>query len=401
MLFQKKSWLIAGPVALLALVAAIWLASMGWWSGVFAVFGIFGVCFGIAMAWGKNNNTSRPATTVEFNRVPAPEPPPAPADSETLVDAMLRTGRYGLLLRPQIRANLTPAQISHAENLLQREMGKIGRGVVALGRYGHVSAGPVNENGVPANGVQFCEVDEFYIDCCTVCNEQFAAFVHDGGYSDETLWDAEIWQAVPDFLDRSGHPGPRNWEGGQPRRGEEKLPVVGVSWYEASAYARWAGKRLPTNAEWEKAGSCPVEVGAGTVKQRRYPWGEGMDRTRANIWGGAEGQPSAVHEFSKGACAGGITQLIGNVWEWTADEFLGGPDQPGLILPNPMRAIRGGAFDTYFDNQATCQFQSGESPMSRKHNIGFRCVLAAADIQAAYEDSHEQHADTEGNEVLA
>ncbi len=400
MFANKKSWLIAGPVAVVALAAAVWLATMGWWSGVFAIFGILGVCFGILMAWGKSASPAK-RPQVEFNRAPAPLPPPAPADSESLVDAMLRTSRYGLLLRPQIRANLTPNQLQHAEGQLKQEMARIGSGVVAIGRFGHVSQGPLNADGTSASGVEFDEVDSYYIDCNAVTNEQFAAFVHDGGYSDETLWDAEIWQAVPDFLDRSGHPGPRTWEGGRPLPGQEQLPVVGINWYEASAYARWAGKRLPTNAEWEKAGACPVEVGPGTVKQRRYPWGEAMDRTRANIWGSTMGQPAAVSEYSKGACAGGINQLIGNVWEWTYDEFFGGPDQPGLILPNPMRSIRGGAFDTYFDNQATCQFQSGESPMSRKHNIGFRCVVSAADLEEATSHSDDQYSDVEENEVLA
>ncbi|MDA7980000.1 MAG: formylglycine-generating enzyme family protein [Pirellulales bacterium] len=404
MFSNKKSWLIAGPIGVAALLVAVWFAVLGWWSGVFAVFGIVGVCFGIVTAWGAKAQESR-KEPVEFARVPAPTPPPAPADSETLVDAMLRTSRYGLLLRPQIRANLTPAQVNHAEEQLNQEMARVGSGMVAVGRYGHVTQGPESEEGPVANGPDFQRVDDFYLDCCAVTNAQFAAFVHDGGYADETLWDSEVWQAVPDFIDRSGHSGPRNWESGMPRQGEEQLPVVGISWYEASAFARWAGKRLPTNAEWEKAGSCPVEVGAGTVKQRRYPWGEAMDRSRANIWGsttgGPGGAPTSVNEYTKGACAGGINQLIGNVWEWTADEFFGGPDQPGLILPNPMRSIRGGAFDTYFDNQATCQFQSGESPMSRKHNIGFRCVVSAADLAVADNELTPEHVNAEENEVLA
>jgi iron(II)-dependent oxidoreductase len=76
---------------------------------------------------------------------------------------------------------------------------------------------------------------------------------------------------------------------------------------------------------------------------------------------------------------GGNHQLIGNVWEWTASNF-GAPDDHTLRLPVPMRSLRGGAYDTYFENQATCHFQSGDNPLCRKHNIGFRLALGTCDV---------------------
>ena len=71
--------------------------------------------------------------------------------------------------------------------------------------------------------------------------------------------------------------------------------------------------------------------------------------------------------------------MTGNVWEWTSCGF-GRPDDYSLTLAVPMKSIRGGAFDTYFENHATCNFQSGENPLGRKHNIGFRLAVGACDI---------------------
>jgi iron(II)-dependent oxidoreductase len=137
---------------------------------------------------------------------------------------------------------------------------------------------------------------------------------------------------------------------------------------------------LPTEAEWFKAGSWPVPLSDKKQWQRKFPWGDTMDRERCNLWGSGPGKIVAVGEFSSGVSVGGVYQLIGNVWEWTSGNF-GSSEAEGqdLILPAPMKSIRGGAFDTYFENQATCQFQSGESPLSRKHNIGFRCALGLCD----------------------
>jgi iron(II)-dependent oxidoreductase len=78
---------------------------------------------------------------------------------------------------------------------------------------------------------------------------------------------------------------------------------------------------------------------------------------------------------------GGVYQLIGNVWEWTSGNYRPSDHPSGdIVLPFPMKAVRGGAFDTYFENQATCQFASGESPLARKHNIGFRLAVSLCDL---------------------
>ncbi len=116
-----------------------------------------------------------------------------------------------------------------------------------------------------------------------------------------------------------------------------------------------------------------------------------MDRELANLWGSGPGATVSVYDLVDGVSVGGIYQLIGNVWEWTTSNFgVWDASSRKLETTTPMKSIRGGAFDTYFETQATCQFQSGESPISRKHNIGFRCAVALCDVIST---------DLDGNQV--
>jgi gamma-glutamyl hercynylcysteine S-oxide synthase len=225
-------------------------------------------------------------------------------------------------------------------------------------------------------------VDSLYMDRFPVTNEDYQSFVDGGGYEQSSIWHPEVLPAVLDFVDKSGTPGPRFWENGRYPPGKAKHPVVGVCWYEACAYARWVGKRLPTDAEWVKAAAWPVTLGSSSRRQRRYPWGQSMDRERANLWSASLGATVTVDEFSDGVSVGGVYQLIGNVWEWTLGDFDAGfADAPTDDQDQgPLKNVRGGAFDTYFENQATCQFVSGELPLARKHNVGFRCVLGTCDL---------------------
>ena len=224
-------------------------------------------------------------------------------------------------------------------------------------------------------------VAHFFLDRYPVTNRQFYDFVAAGGYQQTALWDEKILPAVLDFVDQTGRPGPRFWEAGCYQAGREDHPVVGVCWHEAVAYARWVGKRLPTDAEWVKAGSWTVNLSHNTRVQRRYPWGDTMDRTRANLWGSGPNTTVPVDQFPDGVSVGGVYHLIGNVWEWTRGELSSGsPPFQDLVFEVPLKSIRGGAFDTYFDNHATCQFQSGETAIARKRNLGFRCGLGTCDL---------------------
>jgi iron(II)-dependent oxidoreductase len=322
-----------------------------------------------------------------------------PKNTEALVSEMLSTGRYALLLRPQMNRHLDREHIVRAVRHLDEAM--------ALVPAGRVLLGPLAEQASSSSGAVEAEpkmlerfmlrVEALYLDRHTVTNAEFQQFINADGYETLEYWDEEALPALLDFVDETGHPGPRYWNEGHFLAGEDRHPVVGVSWYEASAFARWVGKRLPTDAEWTKAGAWPVESAPGRIAQRRYPWGESFDIRRANLWGSHRRGPVDVDEYDEGESVGGVHQLVGNVWEWS-DSPLFATIDPSLHVPETYKSIRGGSFDTYFENQATCHYQSGEHPLARRHNIGFRLALPMSTLEVvddvdAQDDDAEQSTD--------
>lgn len=304
------------------------------------------------------------------------------ADAGSLVDEMLAQGRYALLLRRQLVGNLRGDQLQRAREAWERNMSGVPEGEVLLTPRGD-AADDSDADFAPQPQGTLLGVGALFLDRYAVTNRQYQQFVRAGGYGQMAIWDPQIWPAVVDFVDSTGCPGPRFWTRGCYPSGTDEQPVVGISWYEAAAYARWAGKRLPADAEWVKAASWPMPVSSTARWQRKYPWGDSVDRDRCNVWVSGVGGTVAVTEYATGASVGGVYQLIGNVWEWTSGNFgAAGWSGGELALAAGMKSIRGGAFDTYFESQAACQFQSGENPLSRKHNIGFRCALSACDVAA-------------------
>jgi len=376
MLCVSLGWLVPHP--LVALPGAVAIAYL------LGYFVVQGRRSGEARAGLRAAPAVKPP---ELRILPPPEArkPVDPADTGALIENMLAQGRYALLLRPQIAARLNEEQFQRAVAALEDEMALVPDGEVVLGQCDD----PVDENQLTEEDLairqgRVVRVEHFFLDRYPVTNRQFHEFVAAGGYQQVALWEPSILPAVLDFVDQTGLPGPRTWKKGCYEAHLRDHPVVGVSWYEASAYARWVGKRLPTDAEWVKAAGWPVNTSPTMRVQRRYPWGETMDRARANLWGSGPKGTVSVTEFADGVSVGGVYQLVGNVWEWTRGNFVP-PELPGekWLLEASMKSIRGGAFDTYFDNQATCQFQSGETAIARKHNIGFRCAVGICDLVLA------------------
>jgi iron(II)-dependent oxidoreductase len=195
------------------------------------------------------------------------------------------------------------------------------------------------------------EVPGFEIARCAVTNREFAQFVDDRGYDRRPLWTPEGWA----WKLEAGRRAPVYWrrrEGWEQRVFdrwkplEPEAPVVHVNAYEAEAYCRWAGRRLPTEAEWECAAST-VEGGPG---KRRYPWGDEAQPGHANL---NSAGVAAATAFAAGDSGWGCRQMLGNVWEWTSTPFapyLGFSVDPYEDYSRPWfhthRVLRGGSFAT-------------------------------------------------------
>jgi formylglycine-generating enzyme required for sulfatase activity len=198
---------------------------------------------------------------------------------------------------------------------------------------------------------------EFRIGRFPVTVQEFGAFLADSGYSARKYW-AEAYGKFTE---------PEDWER---QKQYPNRPVVGISWFEAAAYCSWAGGRLPTEAEWERAARGP----AGT----RYPWGNEpqLDASHAN-YDGNVGHPTPVGLFPKGNTSEGLCDMLGNVWEWCGDWY--GPHQPeGQENPSgpkdgESKVVRGGAWNNY-PQFVRVSYRIRNEPSNRNFLIGFRCA---------------------------
>lgn len=200
-------------------------------------------------------------------------------------------------------------------------------------------------------------IDAVYIDRTPVTNAQFAVFLEATQYK-PTDADAKRFLA--------------HWRNGKPPRGEDRHPVVYVSWFDARAYAIWAGQRLPTEAEWA----------AGGTDGRRYPWGRAEPKASHANFGRSRDGTTPVGTFPEGASSYGILDLAGNVWEWCEDAYdedfyENGPSMnPRLVSSSRNEnghVMRGGSF--MYDSRALRTYaRMGFDPHYRFAEGGFRCA---------------------------
>ncbi|MDZ4858240.1 MAG: bifunctional serine/threonine-protein kinase/formylglycine-generating enzyme family protein [Candidatus Hydrogenedentes bacterium] len=203
----------------------------------------------------------------------------------------------------------------------------------------------MGNSALPEEGPEFeYFVDPFYVDIYPVTNRKFAEFLKD-----------------------TGRPNPKFW--GMPQNSGPEQPVVGVTWEEASAYAAWAGKKLPTEAQWEFT--------ARGRENRKYPWGNTEpDANKAN-YGDHLNMASLVSMHDDGRTPNGVCDLAGNVYEWTGDFYL--PYNPAkrraaAQYGPPLRTVRGGSWHSPM-TELRCAFRKGLFPETQSNTIGFRCVV--------------------------
>ena len=209
-----------------------------------------------------------------------------------------------------------------------------------------------NEESRSERPVHTVELDSFYMDVHEVTVGQFREFVNQSGYKYGDYWDS-----VAHFS-----------PGGE-------YPMIYVNWNDATAYAKWAGKRLPTEAEWEYAAR-------GGLVGKRYPWGDEVTHNDANYAGTGgkdkwEWQAAPVGSFK--ANGYGLYDMAGNVWEWCQDWY--GSDyynnSPAKNPPGPetgsYRVLRGGGW-YYSTGNLRVASRLGSTPYSGSANYGFRCV---------------------------
>lgn len=236
----------------------------------------------------------------------------------------------------------------------------------------------------------------YLIDKSPITNAEYKKFIESGGYKQRDFWSDAGWDYVQQVkpLDSDGVHSAMD--------SEDDCPVVNVSWYEAEAFAKYAGKRLPTEAEWEKA--------ARGTDGRIYPWGNEFDKAKLNCAESKIEKPTPVTKFPDGISGYGCFDMAGNVWEWTADwfdsqyyssapdrdpqgpvkaedkPFFGRPEDVGTSIYelepaaagsstlSDCKVLRGGSWNGGGVIHIRCANRDYDEPDYKNDTIGFRCA---------------------------
>lgn len=271
---------------------------------------------------------------------------------------------------------LTPPTVSTAPPE-DGTMVRVEGGTVRLGTDDRSAA---YDNERPAHRV---DLASFWIDVHPVSNRAYADFVEAGGYGLDGVW-SEAGRA---WRDHEGLVAPKYWarsgEGWTERFMDRVVPldperpVCHVCYYEAEAFARWAGKRLPTEFEWETAASWDPDAGRATL----FPWGdEAPTPSHANL-DALLFETTPMGAYPDGRSHLGCWDMVGNVWEWTSSDFRPYPDYETFPYPeysevffgDEYKVLRGGAWATRF-GAIRNTFRNWDYPIRRQIFSGFRCV---------------------------
>ena len=242
------------------------------------------------------------------------------------------------------------------------------------------------DNERPAHTV---DLPAYWLDSAPVTNAAYTEFIDDGGYAQPRWWSTDGWKhrqhadlEAPLFWHRDGGSWLRR-RFGRTEPVPPHEPVLHVSWYEADAYARWSGRRLPTEAEWEKAARHDPSTG----RSLRHPWGEEDPGPRHANLGQRHLQPAGAGSYPDGAAPCGARQLLGDVWEWTATDFTGYPaftafpyrEYSEVFFGGDYKVLRGGSFGT---DPVACRstFRNWDYPIRRQIFAGFRTARDPEDV---------------------
>jgi formylglycine-generating enzyme required for sulfatase activity len=192
---------------------------------------------------------------------------------------------------------------------------------------------------------------DYWIDKYPVTNEKYEAFISAGGYKSQQYWSDEGWR----WKMKENIQSPKYW--GDTEWSNPDHPVVGVSYYKAEAYAKWAGKRLPTEQEWEKA--------ARGKDGRQYPWGEEFDKNKCTSTESGIGHTTSVSQYPKGVSPYGCYDMAGNVWEWCSSWY----DES-----QNWRVVRGGS---WYDRPRLLRAsdRGRDTTGFQDYTLGFRLVV--------------------------
>jgi len=268
------------------------------------------------------------------------------------------TGQPGKVV--DVTVNLTPLQTKTTPSTggLPAEIDFSGRmALIPAGEF-KMGADDSNPEEAPAHPVT---LPDYYIDKYEVTNEQYGNFCNATNHPKPVnpFWDPQYFEKNP------------------------RMPVIGVSYSDAQAYAQWANKRLPTESEWEKAASWS----AGATAKHRYPWGDTADKRRSNV---ESAHPSNIGQFAEGASGYGVLDMAGNAREWVDGTFEA---YPGSKASNPqfgrgLKVVRGGDFRAGLPFAKTTsrlgvesgfKTNPGDDKVGRSSLVGIRCAISADD----------------------